>query len=44
MKRGETGKYEITTVAGEQVRAFVPVPLPPDPPLYVAILNEGTEL
>ncbi|MEK7315123.1 MAG: Fic family protein [Candidatus Eisenbacteria bacterium] len=33
MKRGETGKYEMTTVGGEQVRAFVPAPLPPVPPL-----------
>jgi len=33
MKRGMTGRYEITTVAGEQVRAFVPHPLPPAPPL-----------
>jgi Fic family protein len=33
LKRGETGRYEVTTVAGEQVRAFVPAPLPPVPPL-----------
>lgn len=33
MKRGMTGRYETTSVAGEQVRAFVPRPLPPDPPL-----------
>lgn len=31
MKRGPTGSYEITTTSGEQVRAFVPAPLPPDP-------------
>ena len=31
MKRGETGRYEITRIAGESVRAFVPHPLPPDP-------------
>src|SRR5262245_60530137 len=31
MKRGETGKYSITNVGGEQVRAFVPDPLPPVP-------------
>ena len=31
MKRGETGKYELTTVGGEQVHAFVPAPLPPVP-------------
>lgn len=35
MKRGETGAYEVTTVAGEEVRAFVPRPLPPSPPLVL---------
>src|SRR5437899_2174393 len=33
MKRGETGRYEVTTTGGEQVRAFVPAPLPPGRPL-----------
>jgi Fic family protein len=33
MKRGVTGRYEITSTAGERVEAFVPVPLPPAPPL-----------
>ena len=33
MKRGLTGRYETTTVAGESVRAFIPGPLPPIPPL-----------
>ncbi len=33
MKRGVTGTYEVSTLAGERVRAFVPAPLPPDPPL-----------
>lgn len=33
MKRSETGTYEVTSAGGEQVRAFVPSPLPPDPPL-----------
>jgi len=33
MERGETGRYEVTSVGGEQVRAFVPAPLPPTPPL-----------
>lgn len=37
MQRGTTGKYEITTVGGEQVRAFVPHPLPPDPPLQMEL-------
>jgi Fic family protein len=33
MKRGITGRYEVTTTAGERVKAFVPRPLPPDAPL-----------
>jgi Fic family protein len=33
MERGETGRYEVTLAGGESVRAFVPAPLPPDPPL-----------
>ena len=33
MQRGEIGRYETTNVGGEQVRAFVPVPLPPNPAL-----------
>ena len=33
MKRGETGKYEATAAGGDAVRAFIPAPLPPTPPL-----------
>ena len=34
MDRGLTGRYETSQiVGGEQVRAFVPSPLPPIPPL-----------
>jgi Fic family protein len=33
MKRGPSGRYETATLAGEPVRAFVPDPLPPRPPL-----------
>ena len=33
MQRGDIGSYESTTAGGEQVRAFVPRPLPPDPVL-----------
>lgn len=33
VKRGPTGRYEITATEEESVRAFVPAPLPPDPPL-----------
>ena len=35
MHRGEIGAYEITGTGGEQVRAFVPTPLPPVPPLFL---------
>ena len=33
MRRSVSGRYEITNVAGEKVRAFIPRALPPDPPL-----------
>ena len=33
MKRGTTGTYHRSTVAGEEVLAFVPRPLPPHPPI-----------
>ena len=36
MKRGATGTYERSTVGGEAVRAFVPHPLPPKPPLELS--------
>ncbi len=35
MQRGLTGSYTTTSVAGETVRAFVPHPLPPTPPLEI---------
>src|SRR3989442_4363158 len=31
MKRGLTGRYQVTKTGGETVRAFVPRPLPPEP-------------
>ena len=33
MQRKETGIFHVTSAAGEQVRAFVPAPLPPKPAL-----------
>lgn len=33
MQRGMTGRLEVTAVGGERVRAFVPAPLPPEPPV-----------
>jgi Fic family protein len=36
MQRGPTGRYlTVSTVGGERVRAFLPEPLPPKPPLIV---------
>jgi Fic family protein len=35
MRRDATGRYEITSTAGESVRAFVPAPLPPKPPVVL---------
>ena len=35
MHRGPSGRYELTVTAGERVNAFVPAPLPPDPPLVL---------
>ncbi len=35
MRRGLTGNYETTLVAGETIRAFCPHPLPPEPPLQL---------
>ena len=35
VQRGRAGRYEVTNVSGEAVRAFVPDPLPPDPPLQL---------
>jgi Fic family protein len=33
VKRGSTGRYLVTTGGDEEVRAFIPNPLPPDPPV-----------
>ncbi len=35
MKRGLTGRYETSRFGGETVRAFIPHPLPPEPPLVL---------
>ena len=35
MQREETGHYEAWTSGGEEIRAFIPVPLPPAPPLVL---------
>ena len=36
MNRSKSGHYETTSAGGETVRAFVPVALPPEPPLDLA--------
>lgn len=36
MSRGISGSYQVTVFGGETVRAFVPAPLPPIPPLDLA--------
>ena len=45
MKRESTGRYEVASVGGERVEAFVPAPLPPvDPPLvFDGALHEALE-
>ena len=43
MRRGETGRYETTAAGGERVRAFVPAPLPPAPPLELGPLQSSLE-
>jgi Fic family protein len=36
MRRGSTGQYETTSVAGETIPAFIPNPLPPEPALALS--------
>jgi Fic family protein len=44
MHRRQTGKYEVTSAGGESVRAFVPDPLPPTPPIdFDASLQRALE-
>ena len=37
------GKYVVTTVTGEAVKAYIPVPLPPDPPVDLRQLHGRIE-
>ena len=41
MTRGKTGRYETTSAGGEEVRAFIPAPLPPDPAIAI---DQGLQL
>jgi Fic family protein len=43
MQRGLTGYYESIRVGGEVIRAFVPNPLPPEPPLQMEVLEQPLE-
>lgn len=44
MRRGESGTYAVTVAGGETVRAFLPHPLPPRPPLaFDGRLQQGLE-
>ena len=43
MKRDATGRYTVTTTAGEPVRAFIPHPLPPQPALDLAAIQVPLE-
>ena len=44
MARGMSGEYVLSRVGGEEVRAFVPFPLPPEPPLILSgALNKKLE-
>ncbi|MBL0717097.1 MAG: Fic family protein [Desulfosarcina sp.] len=36
MKRTCTGEYFITKTPGEKVKAFIPLPLPPKPPIHIS--------
>ena len=36
MDRGPTGSFDITGLGGEEVRAFVPNPRPPEPPVELS--------
>lgn len=40
MKRGATGEYETIHLLEDEVRAFVPTPLPPNPPLEISNLTQ----
>jgi len=43
----QTGEFRISTIAGEQVRAYIPLPLPPEPPIdlssLVALLDRANQ-
>ncbi|HED65941.1 MAG TPA: Fic family protein [Planctomycetes bacterium] len=43
MKRDKTGRYEATVTGDEPVRAFVPAPLPPAPPIDLSPLQGRLE-
>jgi hypothetical protein len=38
------GRYETTSVGGENVRAYIPVPLPPNPPIDLTARQAAMQL
>ncbi|MEM4168227.1 MAG: hypothetical protein QXW98_07260 [Candidatus Caldarchaeum sp.] len=44
MRRGLTGRYEVTVVAGERIQTFIPDPLPPNPPLELNVQRVVREI
>ena len=43
MKRQQTGKFFTTSIGGEQVRAFIPNPLPPEDELDIKYLQHSLD-
>ena len=43
MKRQQTGFYEITSIGDEQIRAFIPNPLPPQDVLDMKYLQDSLD-
>jgi Fic family protein len=41
--RSRVGSYAVTTLAGEAVKAYIPPPLPPDPPIELGRLHGRIE-
>lgn len=43
MQRGMSGRHHLTSIGGETVRAFLPNPLPPDPPIRMGEIQQTLE-
>lgn len=42
-RASRVGNYEVNTIGGEEVRAYIPPPLPPDPPVNLVPLQRLLE-